>query len=44
MKRKSTSKRLWSDEQDLELLLLIEEMGPNEWDKISLSLQDRTGK
>ena len=44
MKRKSKSKKLWDETQDLNLVLMVGRIGPTDWDKIASKLHERNGK
>jgi len=44
VKEWKSQKRAWDEDQDKTLLFLIAEIGPHQWEQISLQLPSRTGK
>ena len=41
---RKSSKRAWDDAQDANLMALIADIGPQQWEQISAKMPGRTGK
>lgn len=39
-----SSKRAWDDAQDMQLLRMIAEIGPHQWEHMALQMEGRSGK